>query len=175
MIMRPVHALDDDRRRAGRGVLEGVGQGLLDDAVGRNVQVAWQPQRRDRPTVDVDTGVVEAVRPGPAAAPARAPGWSAGARGGRRPSIGAQVAEHAVQLRQGLPAGVLHPLQQLAGLAGSRSSISRAAPAWTTSRLTVWPTRSCSSRDIRTRSSATTCRSSARRARSWSSRRRAVL
>ena len=49
MITEPFAALDDHRRRAGRGVLEGVGEGLLDDPVRRQVKIARQPQRLDPP------------------------------------------------------------------------------------------------------------------------------
>jgi hypothetical protein len=55
----PVSPLDLHRRRAGGRVLEGVGEGLLDDPVRREVQIARQAQPWVNRQPGVDTGVLE--------------------------------------------------------------------------------------------------------------------
>ena len=55
----PVPPLDLHRRRAGGRVLEGVGEGLLDDPVRREVQIARQPKPWVNRQSGVDTRVVE--------------------------------------------------------------------------------------------------------------------
>ena len=132
-------------------VLDHVGQRLLDDPVGREVDAGRQRPR---------------LRPRPRARPRarrRARARSARGRRGRREPARARVPRHpagaarraSVHLGQRLAADRRRSARRRA----SRSAPSSAPSAWacTTIRLTPCATTSCSSRAIRTRSSATAC------------------
>jgi hypothetical protein len=138
----------------------GVGQGLLQDAVHGEPN----PGGRDGATptdldVEVEPGRARLLEQGGhVVEPA--------------PAVHRLVAEQVhqpLELRLRVGHGTLGGVEGDGGAAGSRSSCSRAAPAWTVATLTLWATMSCSSRAMRVRSSLAAMRSEISRSRSTSS------
>ena len=158
------------RRGAGPACLCDVGERLLHDPVGGQVDGRGQrraalrgatstgsPARRKRSTSSVS-------RPG------RAPARSA-PRG--RPDC-AQQAARGAQLVQRGAAGLADVAQRLLGLVGAAvHDVARPTPACTLISAMWWATTSCSSRAMRSRSSATRRRASSSRVRSARSARSA--
>ena len=147
----------------GAGVLERVGQRLLDDAVGGEVDA-----RRQRPRLALDAQLDR--EPGGAALGRRA------RRARRAPAAGAssaavvgraQHAEHPAQLGERLAAGASRSAPQRRAARSRVAVAARAAPRrpGRPSRDTLCATTSCSSRAIRARSLGDRARGAAPRAR----------
>ena len=140
----------------GTGVLEHVGERLLDDAVGRQVHAGREPgwraigrQRAPRParrTCSTSRGA--SLRPGWGPSP------SGSVSGRRTPSRWRSSS------RAWRPASSTAPIACRAA-SGSSAATALAAPACTVITLTRWATTSCSSRAMRVRSSVTIRRASA--------------
>ena len=146
---------------AGVRVLERVGQALLDDPVGGQVDRA-----RERVRLAVD---VQAHRQAGAADLVHQRVEVAEPRLGRELDLLALAphrAEQPAHLGERRAAGLLDAFERLPVLASARGSLCRTAPTWSTITLTAWATMSCSSRAIRARSSATAMRAAASRSRS---------
>ena len=163
----------------GAGVAHDVGQRLLDDAVGGQVDAGGQAvgdasPRRPALAVDALDPHVEA---GAARAVDQAVEVGQAGGGGQRGGLAlAQQVEHRAQLAEGLLAGVLDGGERRADLAalpsGCSSTRCSATPACTLMSEMLWASTSCSSRAMRSRSSLARRRASSARtaARSSSSR-----
>ena len=153
---------------AGARVLERVGQALLHDPVGGEVD-RRAGAGRARPRRAARTG--RPARPtssSSASRPSR-PGWGA--------SSSSSPSRRIAPSRRRISASAVRPVcstpcERLAVVGrASSGSLCRTAPTWSTITLTAWATMSWSSRAIRARSSATAMRAAASRSRSaWVAR-----
>ena len=160
---------DDDVGVAGARVLERVGQALLDDPVGGEVDRARAARPGSPSTCSShrQAGAADLARAARRGRRARA------AARARRPRPRARIAPSRRRISASAVRPVCStPLQRLARpRASSSGSRCRTAPTCSTITLTAWATMSCSSRAIRARSSATAMRAAASRSRSaWRAR-----
>ena len=141
--------------RGGAGVAQRVGERLLDDAVGGEVEPGGQvgpgsPSRRDHPRARRRAAARPARRCG------RGPGWGGRRRPPlrRRPGVGTGRRSRRRSSRQGVAA---RPARSSAGRRGpgrgARRRRRRRRPACTTITDTLWAITSCSSRAMRACSS----------------------
>ena len=137
-----------DERVARARVAQRVGQGLLQDPVGGEVDARREAvDRRPRPRVDVEAR--RRACPRPARRAAARPGWGAVAAG---VVVVAQQAEQAPQLGERLAPGVADRAERLARARSGSSATARPDSDWMTIVVTRCATMSCSSRAIRARS-----------------------
>ena len=134
----------------GARVLEAVGQRLLHDAVGRQVDpdAARRPGRRRPPASPAARRLDASARRAPAGRPGSASGRGGGRRSGRRSSRSAAESCR-ISASDRRPVAPISCDRRPGASPGRCRGAARPRPAWTTITLIAWPMMSCSSRVIR--------------------------
>src|SRR6266542_4200458 len=158
-----VAVADQHARGARTGVPDGVGEGLLDDPVGRQVHPGgrgrgspWISSRASSPAcLTCSTSTGSWSRPG--CGPRLGPEWSSSER--------STPSSRRISPSAWRPMALIES-NACAAIPGSRSTTTGPASAWTTIMLTWWAMTSCSSLAMRVRSSAAARPASSSRSRS---------